>query len=533
MNKRNIFFIIVLLLILGVGFFLYQQNAVKNLGQEGEFSASVRNLPLAKQSEVVELKDGDAYSLTASVIKKAIKGTDVKMLAYNGSIPGPLIKVPQGAEITLNFKNETDVDSTIHSHGVRVENQFDGVPDVTQKAVKPGGSFVYTITFPDAGMFWYHPHLREDYAQELGLYGNFLVVPKEKDYWAEVDREEALFVDDLLIEDLPAGRQGGQIAPFSRATVDHALMGRFGNVMLVNGDDKYRLAVKQGERVRFYITNAANTRVFNLSIPNARMKLVGADNGKYEREEWVDSVVLSPSERAIVEIWFDTAGDYQIIHKTPEKTYTMGTIAVSKRPVTVSYFLIPRVNQDVINSLNPLRPLFGKLPDKELSLSIDMSGMMEGEGHMMPDGSTMQNSDMMMGGNDEEKIEWEDDMAMMNSMATNKTAKWKFIDTATKKENRDIDWQFQKGEKVKLRLFNDPKSQHPMQHPIHLHGQRFLILATNDVPTANLVFKDTVLVQKGDTVDIFVEMENPGKWLIHCHIPEHMEAGMMLGFTVN
>lgn len=95
------------------------------------------------------------------------------MLAYNGSIPGPLIKVPQGAEITLNFKNDTDVDSTIHSHGVRVENKFDGVPDVTQEEVKPGESFTYKLKFSDVGMFWYHPHIREDYAQELGLYGNF------------------------------------------------------------------------------------------------------------------------------------------------------------------------------------------------------------------------------------------------------------------------------------------------------------------------------------------------------------------------
>lgn len=526
MNKRNILFVIGLILILGVALFLYQQNAVRNGGQGGEFSASVRNLPLAKQSEVVELKDGDTYNLTASIVKKTINGTEVKMLAYNGSIPGPIIKVPQNAEITLNFKNDTDVESTIHSHGVRAENQFDGVPDITQKAVKPGSSFTYKLTFPDAGMYWYHPHLREDYAQELGLYGNFLVVPKEKDYWAEVDREEALFVDDILMEN-------GQIAKFNRSTVDHALMGRFGNVMLINGDPNYKLPVKQGERVRFYITNAANTRVFNISIPNTRMKLVGADNGKYEREEWVESVVLSPSERAIIEVWFDTAGDYQVIHKTPDKTYQLGTIAVAKRPVTTSYFLIPRINQDIISALNPLRSLFAKLPDKELVLSIDMSGMMRGEGHMMPDGSMMQNRDMMMRGDDEEKIEWEDAMSMMNSMATSKTVKWKFIDRATKKENMDIDWQFQKGEKVKLRLFNDPESQHPMQHPIHVHGQRFLVLANNDRQNPNLVWKDTVLVQKGDTVDILVEMDNPGKWLLHCHIPEHMEAGMMLGFRVS
>ncbi|MBI3984332.1 MAG: multicopper oxidase domain-containing protein [Candidatus Levybacteria bacterium] len=96
----------------------------------------------------------------------------------------------------------------------------------------------------------------------------------------------------------------------------------------------------------------------------------------------------------------------------------------------------------------------------------------------------------------------------------------------------DINWQFRKGEKVKISIFNNPKSEHPMQHPIHIHGQRFLILSTNGVSNDNLVWKDTALVQKGDTMELLVDMENPGDWLIHCHIPEHMEAGMMSQFKV-
>src|SRR3990172_3726431 len=188
-------------------------------GTTGGYSAATNNLQEASTAQAVTLKDGDSYDLTASQVKKSIGGSDMKMLAYNGSIPGPLIKIPQGAEITLNFTNNTDVDSTIHSHGVRVENKFDGVADVTQDPVKPGQSFAYTLKFPDAGVYWYHPHIREDYAQELGLYGNFLVTPSTPDYWAEVDREETLFLDDILIEN-------GQIATFERETVDHTLMGR-------------------------------------------------------------------------------------------------------------------------------------------------------------------------------------------------------------------------------------------------------------------------------------------------------------------
>ncbi len=505
------------------------QNPNTTTTQSGSFSQTINNLPDAKPFEIVTLNDGDTYALTAAIVKKTINGQEVKMLAYNGSIPGPLIKVPQGAQITIKFTNNTDVDSTIHSHGVRVDNKFDGVPDITQEKVMPGQSFTYILKFPDAGVYWYHPHIREDYAQELGLYGNFLVTPNTPDYWAEVDREETLFLDDILIN-------SGQIAKFDKSIVNHTLMGRFGNTMLVNGDDKYKLSVRQGERVRLYITNAANSRVFNFAIPNTRMKLVGSDNGKYEREEWIDSVTIGPSERQIVEIWFDKDGQYQIVNKTPEKTYTLGTIAVQQNPVTTSYFLVPRVNQDYIDSLTSLRPQFDKPVDKSLKLTLQMGPSNTSTnnntmgGHMMGSGQAMQNTQMTMG--DVKKIEWEDDMGMMNAESTTDTLKWKLVDQATNKENMDIAWQFKKSDVVKMKIFNDDKSMHPMQHPIHIHGQRFLVLSTNGIKSNNLVWKDTTLIQTGDTVELLVQMDNPGNWMIHCHIPEHMESGMMSKFTV-
>lgn len=525
MNKTYLI-ILAIIVILG-GAFLFSRQQVTQ--QKGEFSASVKQANIAKPQEVVTLKNGDIYNLTASIVKKTINGQEMKMLAYNGSIPGPLIKVPQGAEITLNFKNDTDVDSTIHSHGIRVDNKFDGVPDVTQDAVKPGQSFTYKLKFPDVGIYWYHPHVREDYAQELGLYGNFLVTPNTPDYWAEVDREETLFLDDILIEN-------GQIATFDKSTVDHTLMGRFGNTMLVNGDDKYKLSVKQGERVRFYITNAANTRTFNFTIPNTRMKLVGSDNGKYEREEWVDSVVIGPSERQIVEIWFDKAGNYKMANKTPDKSYELGAVTVNANPVTTSYLLVPRTNNDFISSLTTLRSLFNKPVDKNITLSLQMGNEESTTqnnsmgGHMMGNSQMMRNRQMAMG--DVQKIEWEDDMGMMNASSTTDTLKWQIIDDETQNANMDINWQFKKGDVVKFKIFNDDQSMHPMQHPVHIHGQRFLVLSTNGQKNQNLVWKDTTLIQTGDTVELLVQMDNPGDWVVHCHIPEHMESGMMSKFKV-
>ncbi len=529
MNKKH-FYIAATIVIIGALIVIFSLLMYPNRSRtSGKFSTSAQQMNTVKPQEIVILKDGDIYNLTASIVKKTINGQEMKMLAYNGSIPGPLIKVSQGAQITLNFKNDTDVDSTVHSHGIRVENKFDGVPDVTQNAVKPGQSFTYELKFPDAGIYWYHPHVREDYAQELGLYGNFLVTPNTSDYWAEVDREETLFLDDILIEN-------GQIATFDKSTVNHTLMGRFGNTMLVNGDDDYRLSIIQGERVRLYITNSANTRTFNFTIPNTQMKLVGSDNGKYEREEWVDSVIIGPSERQIVEIWFDKAGNYEMVNNTPDKSYTLGTIAVSANADITPFVVSPRINNDFIASITALRSLFDKTADKNVTLSMQMGNEKSTTqndsmgGHKMGTSQMMRNRQMAMG--NVQKIEWDDDMGMMNANSTTDTLKWMIIDDETQNANMDINWQFKKGDIVKFKIFNDDQSMHPMQHPVHIHGQRFLVLSTNGQKNQNLVWKDTTLIQTGDTVELLVQMDNPGDWVVHCHIPEHMESGMMSRFKV-
>jgi FtsP/CotA-like multicopper oxidase with cupredoxin domain len=534
MKSKLILGIIAAVIVIG-GIAILQRPDTSDKAGTGTFSTDIAGLTEAKASETCELKNGDAYDLTASIVKKTIGNSVVKMLAYNGMIPGPLIKVEQGAEVTLNFTNNTDVDTTIHSHGVRLENKFDGVPDVTQKEVKLGESFTYKIKFPDEGMYWYHPHIREDYAQELGLYGNYLVVPNDPDYWSPVNREVAIFVDDILMEN-------GKIATFSKASADRTLMGRFGNTMLVNGETNYSLQANAGEVIRFYITNSANTRTFNISIPGAKMKLVGADGGKYERETRSDSVILSPSERAIVEVLFVSAGSYKLEHKTPERTYSFGTIAVANEKIATSYgkeFAVLRSNKDIQSEIDAFRSSFNKPADKNLKLTIDMGmdmqGMMQQEetgGHnmdMMGSGQSMSNGSMMASG---DLIEWEDGNAMMNAMSNSEMMKWVIEEENTGKKNMDIDWKFKVGDKVKIKITNDPKSMHPMQHPVHFHGQRFLVLSTNGRPNDNLVWKDTTLIQNGDTVEILVEMTNPGEWMAHCHIAEHLEAGMMFGFKV-
>ena len=529
-----------LVLVLGGGFWLYPRQ-FHFTSEQHRSSIQVSVLPEAKIPETVELKNGDTYNLTAGMVKKTIAGHEVTMLAYNGSIPGPIIKVAKGAEVTINFTNKTDVPTTLHSHGVRLNNQFDGVPNATEKEVGIGESFRYKLIFPDEGVYWYHPHVHEDYAQESGLYGNYIVEPTDASYWSKVNEEIPLMVDDILLQD-------GRIPPFSTVT-DHALMGRYGNVMLVNGTDHYRRQVKKGEVVRFYVTNAANTRVFNLQIPGVKLKLVGSDNGRYEKETFVDTVLLAPSKRAVVEAFFDTPGTYSLEHTTPLKTYTMGTITVLPDTALPSYageFHTLRTSDAIRKEIPNLDTYFGKPADKKISLRVEMgsmhasgshmmpNGQMMGSGgsHMMQDAPTSGNDSMMMGGSSTEKIEWEDSMGTMNALSDSKMVTWKIIDQETGKANHDIHWNFKKGDLVKIKIYNDPTSMHPMQHPIHFHGQRFLVLSTNGIHNDNFAWKDTTLVQEGDTVEILVEMQNPGMWMAHCHIAEHLESGMMFDFTV-
>lgn len=489
------------------------------------FSQNLSTAPVAQASQVVELKDGDTYDLTASVVEKEINGVKYTMLAYNGSIPGPLLKITQGAEVTINFKNELGMNTLLHSHGVRMDNAFDG-SQTSQEEMKPGETFSYKLKFPDVGVYWYHPHVREDYQQELGLYGNYLVVASNPDYWSSVNREIPLVLDDILIEN-------GKIN-LSEKEADHALMGRFGNVMLVNGETDYSLSAQKGEVIRFYITNVANTRPFNFAIGGARMKLVGGDGGAYERDQWVPSVVLAPSERAVVEVLFEKSDTFAIQNKTPEKAYTLGRIVVSDEPAAISYapeFEALKTHQETIASIDPFRLYFSSAPDKRLVLTIHMMGMSGMGGHMMPDGTWMGGMGMM-DGVPEGGIEWEDDMGAMNAVSNPDSAQWHIVDQDTGKQDMNIDWSFKQGQPVKIRIFNDPNSMHPMQHPIHFHGQRFLIVTRDGVLQTNLVWKDTVLVKAGETVDIVLDTSNPGTWMAHCHIAEHLEAGMMMKFQI-
>jgi FtsP/CotA-like multicopper oxidase with cupredoxin domain len=533
-----------------------------------QFPTEVAGLPEALAPQLVELSDGDEFDLRIAPVAKRLRGATVRMHAYNGSIPGPILRVREGSEVVVNIENQGDMGATHH----------------TQHPIAVGGRFRARATFHDPGVYWYHPHTREDYGQEMGLYGNILVEPADRDYWPPVHREVVLTLDDILLEE-------GNVAPFSRTETTYSAMGRFGDVLLVSGETDLALSARLGEVVRFYLTNTANTRVFKVLLPGTRMKLVGGDSGHVEREQFIDDVLLAPSERVVVDVLFDQAGELTLEHHTPGRVYPLASIRVSEERAEASLdeqFERLRTNADMVAERERIAPYVDAQPDKVLAFTAEMDMpapegggpvvyscpmhpvvVSEEPGHCPECGMKLLPAELVAEAGDGHEhedheqghdhqhaadhgheahghahqvhahstaggIEWEDDMVEVNRMTTPASMRWKIVDRASGAENTAIDWRLRLGDQVKIRLVNEMAGDHPMHHPFHVHGAgRFLVLSRDGAVEPNLVWKDTVLVRTGETVDILLDVSKPGHWMAHCHIAEHHESGMMFSFIVD
>ena len=600
-------------------------NQAKADASDDLFTTETAGLPEVLGPDVTRLADGDRLDLRIGPVRKNIDGAELRMLAYNGSIPGPTLHVDQGSEITVQVTNDGDVEATVHWHGLRLENQYDGVPDETQVPIPIGGTYTCKVRFPDAGFYWYHPHIREDFGLEMGLYGTIVVEPADPGYWPAADRELTLTLDDLLVED-------GHIAPFSRSGPTFVAMGRYGNVMLINGETRFSGAAAAGEVVRLYVVNTANTRIFNFAIRGARAKLVGGDSGRYERETFTGEVLLAPSERAVLDVLFDTPGQVRLEHRTPDHTYDLGAFTVTdgapgaaagsfetlrtdpeltaehqaighdteREPdkVLAFYSLMPllyggddtpassyacpmhpevtaaepgtcprcgmKLVAVAVTYACPMHPQVtaagpGVCPDCGMKLvagpaetpasyacpmhpevtaaepgTCPKCGMKLVASDAPPPPLAEPGQGAAHGGHDHgDGLEWEDLMPEINRVSDSGNMIWQLIDRGTGAVNGEISWSFTVGDRVKIRLVNEMDSDHPMHHPFHVHGAgRFLVLSRDSKPEANLVWKDTVLLRAGETVDILLDVSNPGLWMAHCHIAEHNQSGMMFSFNV-
>ncbi len=508
-------------------------------GVAGGFPPFPEGLPEARPPERVRLADGDTLHLEAGPLLRRVGHLRVPGFGYNGQIPGPVVEVEEGSRIHVDFENATPLPTAVHWHGLRLENAFDGVPGVTQDPIPPGGRFAYQLDFPDEGTYWYHPHLQEVVAKDLGLAGTLHVRPAgSNDPYAQVDRELHLVLDDHLV-----GPDGP--VPYGITAPVQALMGRFGNVLLVNGEADWRVEARPGEVLRLHLVNAAGTRTFNLSLGDLPLKLVGGDVGRLPREQWVENVVLAPAERWVVEVQIPQAEgeadpeagtlhlenrvqalDHMGARFIPQRQ-RLGTVRIAGEPLdeeraAAARHPILQIHEALAEEVAALADRYrGTPPRHTLELALrtgdlpfPLDPLLRWEGAWRP------------------PVEWEGTMPEMDWLATGDHVAWVLRDPATGLENMAIDWRFQVGDRIVLRLVNDRDGVHPMQHPIHVHGQRMLVLSVNGEPHPDPTWKDTVLVPVGQVVDVLVEMSNPGSWMIHCHIAEHMETGMMAIFQV-
>lgn len=396
---------------------------------------------------------------------------------YNGTVPGPLLQARVGDEVTVVFTNELDEPTTIHWHGMRVPNAMDGVVEGEMKAVEPGESFTYRFTVLDAGTFWFHPHVRTHVQIERGLYGMF-VVHEDAPHAPDVAHDRAFVLDDIALDD------DGSLAPFATSGPD-IMHGRAGNVLLVNGSDaQAELAFAPGQVERWRLVNTANGRTMVLRFPGLSVRQVGADGGLWPQElsHDVREVVLPVGARAELEV--------RLAETSSEGSLVSAVLALDE-------------NNDVIELELPLAlvTLDGALParsDRGHEADPDFTPLDAGE---------VTHTLTISGRNVLGRVEF-----TVNGHA------WP----------EHEDWRVPQGELQIIEVHNTLG----MEHPFHLHGQFFQVLSRTGRVLDDRGWRDTTLVRGQERVRIATMFENPGMWMIHCHILEHEENGMMSMVTV-
>ena len=442
--------------------------------------ASLASLPLSGKA------GSDNYPVLQAVAGKARLTPDdypeTKVWTYGGSVPGTALRVKQGERLQRLFENQLSEPSAVHWHGVRIDNNMDGVPGLTQKVVEPGSQFVYDFVAPDAGTYWYHSHHRSWEQMARGLYGSLIV---EEANPPEVDRDEVLLIDDWRLgDDAQITDDFGQMMQWSHA-------GRTGNWLTVNGVgmDTAALEVEQHERLRLRLVNVANASVFYLQLKGVQGKVVALDGQPLEQPQSLDDLELAPAQRMdlIVDI---TAGEEEkaglvLFSRSQEIPLMAFHVSGQKRTKRM-----PEPDALPANPLTPLKSPEGT-PVTELLMEGGAMGVMRS--------ATYKGKEVGMR------------ELMQQGMA------WAFNGVAGLTDKPLL--TVKRDETVRIKLINDTA----WPHGIHLHGHHFREVLGKDKFGP---WRDTLLLRRGDRREIAFVADNPGDWLFHCHMLEHQAAGM-------
>ncbi|HEY9080115.1 multicopper oxidase family protein [Magnetovibrio sp.] len=408
--------------------------------------------------------------------------------AYSAQNPGPVLRIKQGERLRVLLQNDLDQPTTVHWHGLRLPHAMDGVPDVTQAPVQPGETFLYDFIAPDAGTYWYHPHVNSSEQVGRGLHGALIV---EEPNPPEVDRDEVWVLDDWRLD-----RDGAIRNDFQRA-MDISHGGRSGNVVTVNGRIPEPLQVRKNERIRLRLINVANARIFGLNFENHDVHVIAIDGQPVTpHTPQYDMVLLAPGQRA--DVILDCTGEAGSSHRIIDAAYQDDASLLQN----IVYDPGAPVRENAPGAVptlapNPLaEPDLNNAEHHDITISGGAMGAMQGaiyKGKYLPIDELVQ--DMRI---------W-----ALNGVAAHTTAMPPMLN-------------FTLGKSHIITVKNDTVFPHPM----HLHGHAFRILSQDGAPVPHTPWADTVLLNGRGTAEIALVADNPGDWLFHCHVLAHVQGGM-------
>ena len=446
-------------------------------------AAAAATLPTFARSQtapILHAREGSARLAPAEYPETRIWG-------YDGTVPGPVLRARQGERMTQSFRNDLPQASSVHWHGIRIENGMDGVAGLTQPAVAPGEEFLYDFVLPDAGTYWYHPHNRTYEQMARGLYGALIV--EEAEVGPDVDLDEVLLLDDWRLTD------DAQIAEGFGNMHDWAHAGRIGNWITVNGNGGWTREVARHTRVRLRVVNAANARIFTLEARGLEGWVVALDGMPLEAPLPLSELTLAPAQRAdlIVDVVAGIGEEAFLVSFERDGGYAIAAFPVA------GVARQARLSAPGALPPNPV-PVLGPLETAARAELRMEGGAMGGMRGAMMDGRMMGMRDMAAEG----KV-------------------WAFNGMADMGDTPLLDAR--RGETVRIAMINDTAWPHGM----HLHGHHFRQIGVNGRLGP---LRDTILMNRGETVEIAFVADNPGDWLLHCHMLEHSAGGMMTWLRV-